>query len=283
MATISNGIFFSDLDGTLLNQEARLSDTSYALITELLQKGLRFGIASARNLDTIQTMMRGLEISLPVISLNGAYISDIKTKRHLQINDINGTVKQDLFQYIDKNETGVFLSTHKNGKDAISHIYLQNEGEQWYVQDRKGSPRQQIEGIDRLSSLDSHKITCFTFVNRKEKLKDLHDYLQEHHGSETELHLFENMYSRGWFWLTVHSARATKSNAIAHILEHYNLSEKHLTVFGDGMNDLPMFELAHTAVAMSNAQETVKQKADVIIGNNNEDSVAKYLVERVAP
>jgi len=55
---------------------------------------------------------------------------------------------------------------------------------------------------------------------------------------------------------------------------------KKLTVFGDNFNDIGMFELANISVAVANAQEGVKRRADIVLKHtNDEDGVAKYLAE----
>jgi hydroxymethylpyrimidine pyrophosphatase-like HAD family hydrolase len=53
-----------------------------------------------------------------------------------------------------------------------------------------------------------------------------------------------------------------------------------LTVFGDHINDIRMFELAGRAVAVENADERTKAAADEIIGTNDDDSVVKYLLKK---
>ena len=50
-------------------------------------------------------------------------------------------------------------------------------------------------------------------------------------------------------------------------------------VFGDGKNDVDMFELADEAYAVANAVPELKAKATAVIGGNNEDGVAKWLLE----
>ena len=52
-----------------------------------------------------------------------------------------------------------------------------------------------------------------------------------------------------------------------------------LTVFGDGDNDVGMFELAPHAVATANATERLRNLATAIIGPNSEDSVVRYLTD----
>ena len=50
-------------------------------------------------------------------------------------------------------------------------------------------------------------------------------------------------------------------------------------MFGDGKNDLDMFCVADEAYAVQNADKELKAAATAIIGGNNEDGVAKWLLE----
>ncbi|MBR4223559.1 MAG: HAD hydrolase family protein, partial [Oscillospiraceae bacterium] len=53
-----------------------------------------------------------------------------------------------------------------------------------------------------------------------------------------------------------------------------------VVAFGDGRNDIDLFEMADEGYAVSNAHEDLKAAADGIIGSNDEDSVALWLKER---
>ncbi len=56
-----------------------------------------------------------------------------------------------------------------------------------------------------------------------------------------------------------------------------------LVVFGDGKNDIDMFELADESYAVQNAHEALKRIATAVIPSNDEDGVAKWLDENVCP
>ena len=52
-----------------------------------------------------------------------------------------------------------------------------------------------------------------------------------------------------------------------------------LIVFGDSLNDIPMFEIADKSYAVMNANDKLKQIATKTIGYNYDDSVALKLLE----
>lgn len=68
---------------------------------------------------------------------------------------------------------------------------------------------------------------------------------------------------------------ASKSNAIKQLQEMLGCEK--LVVFGDGKNDIDMFQMADERYAVRNAHEDLKQYATEIILSNEEDGVAKWL------
>lgn len=54
-----------------------------------------------------------------------------------------------------------------------------------------------------------------------------------------------------------------------------------LVVFGDGKNDIDMFELADESYAVQNAHEELKKYATAIISSNDEDAVAHWLEKTI--
>ncbi|MCG8640340.1 MAG: HAD hydrolase family protein, partial [Desulfobacterales bacterium] len=82
--------------------------------------------------------------------------------------------------------------------------------------------------------------------------------LKEKYGEKIVVHLMENDYSPGWFWLTIHDAKATKDQAIKELVKITEHSMDDLIVFGDNANDIKMFKLATRAIAVENAKNILK-------------------------
>ena len=84
----------------------------------------------------------------------------------------------------------------------------------------------------------------------------------------------KDIYSQDW-WLEILPQKATKAHAILQ-LKDYLKCEK-VVVFGDGMNDLSMFEIANESYAVENACQELKEKATGVIGRHDQDAVAHWL------
>lgn len=70
-----------------------------------------------------------------------------------------------------------------------------------------------------------------------------------------------------------------KGIAIEHMLSHYEISKDEAIAFGDGMNDIDMFQAVGTGVAMGNASEEVKKIANDVCGDVRNDGVYHYLMK----
>ena len=87
----------------------------------------------------------------------------------------------------------------------------------------------------------------------------------------------------GTVWYKFTKKEATKENAILKACEVCGIDLEDVTAFGDDAPDIGMLKLCGTGVAMGNAIDSVKEAADIVIGSNDEDGIAKYLEQRSKP
>lgn len=272
-------LYISDLDGTLLNSRAELSHVSRELLKEMIADGVVFTVASARSVTSIKTMLEGLKLKLPVIEFNGAFISDLETGRHEIVNAIDKTIANELYHQLSKSSCAPFLSTFNGREDCLYHPAPTNSGAQWYIQDRKLKNDPRLRVSEDIAVSLREQVVCLTSIGKENELTELAAQISATYGNSLEIHLIENQYSPGWFWLTAHDYRATKDQAIRELIKAYGLNERALVVFGDQLNDLKMFSIADEAVAVENAVPQLKEKATTVIGKNDNDSVVKFIYE----
>ena len=68
-----NTLYVSDLDGTLLNSDVKISENSKNIINTLIDKGMNFTVATARSLVSASDKIEGLNLKLPVVVYNGTF------------------------------------------------------------------------------------------------------------------------------------------------------------------------------------------------------------------
>ena len=149
----------------------------------------------------------------------------------------------------------------------------------WYLKESLSNKDQRWRTIEDLTDSFHDQVVCLTIIGFADVLSELENVIKERHGNVVETHHFENLYSPGWYWLTIHDYRATKDQAIRILKERYGLNSSELVVFGDQNNDIKMFTIADRAVAVANATAELKRYANHVIGLNQDDSVVKYICE----
>lgn len=276
-------VYISDLDGTLLDTAGTLPPGSRDALAAMLHEGLTFTVASARSVASIQTLLQGVPLALPIIEFNGAFISDLATGRHEIVNALGQEVVQDVYRLTGEFGGTPIVSTFDGKEDRVYYARVGNLGTQWFLDDCHARQDTRWHRLDDLTTVFREQVVCLTMIDKLERLAELEAAIVARWAGAVELHLFENMYSPDWHWLTVHDRRATKDQAIQILREAYGLQDHALTVFGDQTNDLKMFGVADCAVAVANADPRVRAQAHQIIGPNTGGSVVQYIQDQWTP
>lgn len=76
-------LYISDLDGTLLGTDSKVSDKSARIISELSRRGVAITVATARTPATVDVLLNDVETDIPAIVMTGAALWDRKTHRYI--------------------------------------------------------------------------------------------------------------------------------------------------------------------------------------------------------
>lgn len=263
-------LYVSDLDGTLLRSDARISEFTARTINDLVQKGMLFSYATARSYVTGRKVTGGLEAQIPLIVYNGAFVVDNTTGEILISNYFGGEVRGVLDDLMLHGVYPLVYSVQK-GREMFSYIREKSSrGMMEFLGTREGDPRDKPVHEEReLYEGDLFYITC---IDDREKLLPLYEKYRDRFHC-----VFQRDIYSGEQWLEIMPKETSKSNAVRRLREHLGCDR--LVVFGDGINDMDMFEMADECYAVENAAEELKKIATGVIGKNDEDAVAKWLVK----
>jgi len=268
-----NKIYITDLDHTFLRTDQSISDFSTKVWNEKAKDSI-LSVATARSFQKTHDFLDKLHLHAPMILLDGTMIVapdktliDVKTvNKALGDAIIDEGAKYGIYPFVialkdmDLNEAFLFpttLNTHQHG-------VLEN-----YRNDPRMVECKNIRAMDM-----NLKLVYFGEYNT---LLPLAKYLEKTFGSELEYKLSPEKYSDGWF-LTILHPEGDKAHALQKVVDYIKRDTSDVTVFGDSVNDIGMFKLAGTSVAVANALDEVKKVADIILPHSNdEDGVAKYL------
>lgn len=263
-----SNLYVSDLDGTLLRSNETTSEYTNQVINSLVDKGMIFSYATARSLITAKKVTKGIHVKIPLIVYNGAFVMDNITEEILIANyfdDSVYSVLEDLFH----NAVYPIVYSFMGGREKFSFVpKMCTKGMNMFLESRKGDIR--TNEVNSLSKLKEGNIFYIVCIDEPEKLKPLYDkYKDKYHCVyQTDIYTKEQ-------WLEIIPQEASKSNAIKQL--QTMLDTEKLIVFGDGKNDIDMFQMADESYAVANAHEELKKYATGVIASNDEDGVAKWL------
>ena len=270
-------LYVSDLDGTLLRNDTSLSEYSTETLNALLEQGLLFTAASARSVYTMRHMLAGLDLRLPIIEFNGAFVTDLASGRHHLVHNVQPELLPDLWRQITATGHVPCISAYDGTADRLYYRDITNDGMAWYIGDRQRHRDERLRYLADLQTGLDDQVVCLTVIGREPELAALDTAINHRHADLVQTHRYENQYSPGWYWLTVHDARATKDQGIRSLQRRQGLEDSRLVVFGDQVNDLDMFRLADEAYAVANAIPALVEEATGLIDSNEEDGVARYI------
>ena len=267
-------IYITDLDHTFLKSDLSLSDYTQKIWNSYADEAI-LSVATARTYKKTMQFLEGFRINAPMILLDGALIATTNKK----IIDTK-FITQEVGNAIIATGATMGIYPFVLALDAGEKLY------ELFLYDTTLNHYQK-EVLTRYTA-DDNLIACkrvkakeknfkVVYMGEEEHLRALEAELKTLFGENLKYILAPEAYVGCWF-LTILHKDADKSHGIKSVSEYMDFDLAQLSVFGDNFNDLGMFALAGTSVAVANAQEEVKHRADIVLQEtNDEDGVAKYL------
>lgn len=276
MPVNNSGLYVTDLDGTLLNRQDQVSPFSVRVLNELVERGLLFTYATARSLVSASRVTEGLSTKIPVIAYNGAFIFRPSTGEVLSGETFTDDERCKVKKILDQHQIHPLTYSFIDGTEKVSWIpQYENDGIRRYLSQRQGDRR--LRAVHDPDALYQGEIFYYTCIGEKEELQPVFDLFSgdSHYRCTMQQELYRPEY-----WCEIMPAQASKANTILKLKEMWHCSR--VISFGDAVNDIPMFEISDECYAVENAVDELKAIATGVIGNNEEDSVAKWLLEHTA-
>ena len=272
-------LYITDLDHTFLHSSQTVSDFSKKIWNEKADYAL-LSVATARSFSKTHQFLEGLKLKVPLILLDGAMVVT-NEKKIINLNTLNKEIGDAIIE--ESKQFNIYpyviaLTNHKTLDETFNipsqlNYYQERLIKESYTLDKRVTTIKQIQGVK-----DTLKLV---YMGEEKVLRPLAEHLAKVFSNNIEIKLSPENYMQCYF-LTILHPLSDKAHALKILHEYLNRNLKDTTVFGDSVNDIGMFKLAGTAVAVSNALDVVKENADIILTqSNDEDAVANYLVKTI--
>ena len=265
-------LYVSDLDGTLLNSRARLSERTIRTVNSLTARGVLFTYATARSHTSAYPVTKELSISLPATTYNGAALISHSDGRYYETCPLDREQVAGILDALRGRHAYPLSFAFIGGRERVSWMLgHENAGVLRYLSERPGDRRQR--GVDSYDALFEGELFAVTMIGTREEMEALRPVYAEN--PHISFHISTDAYKPDEYWLEMFRHDATKAHALRKLKAFAGADE--VVCFGDNINDIPMFEAADRAYAVANAREELKAIATGIIGGNDEDGVAEWL------
>ncbi len=266
-------IYITDLDHTFLRTDLSVSSFTQEVWNSMADDSI-LSIATARTYKKTAQFLKDIHINAPMILLDGALIATMD-KKIIDTKFINKEVADVIID--EGGKFGIYpfvlALADKNLNEAFLYSTVLNEHQKEVL--TRYSKDDNLKECKNIRAMDENfKIV---YMGEEQLLRKLALHVETIFGDTLKYILAPEAYV-GCYFLTILHKDADKSHGIKSVSEYVDFDLSKLTVFGDNFNDIGMFELAGSSVAVANAQEGVKKLADIILPHtNDEDAVAKYL------
>ena len=255
-------LFVTDMDGTLLNSQRKITDKVKLAIKKAVKAGVIFTVATGRMHISALPYVQELGIDVPVITYNGALI------KYASGDEVFAS-------YLDKQ---LVQSLVDYAQEQNIHIQLYSDDKLYYSQENELSKFYQtaagVTGHPVGDALDEYmdKVPKLLLIGRNPEEADraARDIAAKFAGQIVAVKstpIYVELIKPG----------INKASAIAKMAEIYKVPSEAILAIGDSNNDITMLQAAHYGVAMGNANADVKKVAKYQVADCDHDGIAEAI------
>lgn len=268
-------IVFIDIDGTLVNDEKIVPEENIETIKKLKEYGIEVVLASGRPYHSIEKNSKQVGAVPYIIGSNGGIVANFVEDKKIFSTSIEKEIAIEILKLIQKNN--IYCTVTISGN-------LMVEDEQYSITRENRNELVLVTSLEEyLEKNDGPVIKFSLMAEKKEKLNEMREEIIDKFNIEvTEIDEFmipkkyrkaENNYKLPYI-MDIMPKGISKAKAIEELCKYLDIELSKTVVFGDGLNDIEMFNVGGYKVAMGNAAEKIKDLADIVTKSNNEAGVA---------
>ena len=232
-----------------------------------------FSYATARSIVSASDVTRGLKNIAPVVTGNGVSIVDPQTRAIVSTMDFGMENLERLIAYMHRYGLYPLVHSYINGKEKCSWVQgKETEGMRAWLNESVRKVDYRLNPVKNFEELFQGQVFYMTCMGRQADFTEIDRELQR---EQRYRHFLTKELYDDSYWLEIMPLEATKACTALKLKEMLGCDR--MVCFGDGINDMSLFQAADECYAVANAVEELKAIATGVIGSNEEGSVAKWL------
>ena len=278
-----------DLDGTLLNSYGQISQKNKEVIKKAQNEGKKIVLSSGRSTNSVKTFAEDLGENEYIICGNGSLIYDLKKEEIIYDKFINKDKALQIINICEQNSIyyNIYTEDMVIAKSLNNNVLFYHQ-ENANKPDTKKTKINLVEDIyEYVNNLKNNNILKFTISDSNniifnsiiKKLREIRnkDVLDVAHMSRKIIKSGTEEILLEYYYTEITSENVDKWNAIKWLAEKKKIDNKEIMAIGDNINDKMMIENAGLGVAMGNSAPYIKEIADKVVEDNNNDGVAQAI------
>ncbi len=263
-------ILFTDLDGTLFNDNKEFTSGNRDAINRALDQGHQVVISTGRPLVSAKLQAETLQLDREgcyVIAFNGGEIYDFSAGKSIY----KKTIPLDQVKYVFQEAESFGLHCQTYDDKQILCTRASDEVKRYHASTKV--PFRVVPDVIEALPSPPCKMIVISFTDH-EKLLRFRDSTAPWASGK-----LDRFFSNDWYLEHV-PVGVSKGTAVRYLCEYLHADLADTIAVGDAENDIPMIRTAGLGVAMKNADAAVKEAADwITTRDNNQDGVAE-IIER---
>ena len=278
-----------DLDGTLLNSYGEVSNKNKEILQKAINKNVEVVLTSGRPIMSVENLANEIGCNNYMICGNGAITYDIQNKEIIYNRFLEKSKVLQIIKICEENS--IFYSVYT--KDSILTKTL-NYNILFFHQENATKPEEKKTHITimqdiyeyiknkseedylKITICDNDKVVFGSIIRKLRNVKDI-DVLDVAHMSRKIIKDGTQNVSMEYFYTEITNTNVNKWGAIENLIEKLNIKKEEVMAIGDNINDAQMVENAGLGVIMENAAPYIKEMADVVVKDNDNDGVAQAI------
>ncbi len=271
-----------DLDGTLLKKDHTIGDATKKALRQAMESGHIVAIATGRPPRAAIQVHRELQLTTPLIALNGAHIQFSDRPNDCIVTTLPQEIIEEIaVKAITLGSRGILaeLGTHCVIRQNNPPILMDEEHEQFFYDAVVAeSPESPAVYQPLHTAWPGNAYSLLIQLPR-----EWHQYMGEWMNEKWPDQLYTRSWRQPFDVIEVMSKKVSKATGLMEVERHYHIEANHIIAFGDEMNDLEMFRYAAISVAMGNANPQLMPYATDVTDDCENDGIATYLNQRFFP
>lgn len=261
-------LIVSDVDGTLTNENNMIGALTKELVPKLRERGILFSFATQRIHSSIVNYAKELDLSIPLMTVNGALIRDLKG------NDISKSVipQKKVIKALNL-ASKYFVRIALCYNDEI--VYTEDNSVLKDFLYRLGTNYHLVDSYEKYTD---QVLEIIMLGNEKKVIKHIQRKMNFPYKFFLTARYYRSSRSLGVYHLEVRKTGTTKKAGLIKLARYLRLKKSEIAVIGDWYNDRDLFEYGGLNIALQNTVPELKNKAHFITkSSNNEDGVGEFL------